>query len=150
MKAYSSVSNKDLISAIEPVSRSIDKFRGFQYRFSAKVIAAPLYTSLADKIDLASQNCLQLCFHSAQVEQGGVCRFIEFDQNVNIAIGPEVLAQGRAKDGEAYYAICSSEFGNAIPRDGQVSIHAPNGPAPPHDAPLTPEPLSTKNWQLET
>jgi hypothetical protein len=71
----------------------MDDLHALQNRVPADMIAAFFQAASADKVHFAAKNPFQLILHADHVEKGWPGLVVESDQDVDIAFGPEILAQ---------------------------------------------------------
>lgn len=72
------------------------------------------------ELDWSSESVLQLQLHLSQMQQAGCVSGMELDQEVDVAVRAEVVAEGGAEQCEASDAVAAGEHGEEGLVEGQT------------------------------
>lgn len=105
-------------------SRDINYLGCFEDIFASNPVLAPFDRTFADEINVSAQEGFEFGLHLGQGEESPLGGGAKGDEDVDVAVSVEVVAQNGAKQREFVDLPPLAEFGNLVWGEGDVG----NGP----------------------
>jgi len=100
-------------------SRSINHLGGAENVIAANPVLTGLYVPLGDGIDFPPEERGELGFQTLEFSHPrSKVVVLEEDQEIDVALGAEIVAQEGAEDGELQDIELAAEIGNLVRRQG--------------------------------